>query len=83
MLRTREAEESPLLKAVVRQRLVKTQQDRKGLAVAVVNCELRRLVRTVSQLQPSTDSTAAQSQNQSYFTTGGFTPIISSWRQAQ
>jgi hypothetical protein len=39
----REAEESPLLEAGVRERLVKTQQARKGLVNAVVICELRRL----------------------------------------
>jgi hypothetical protein len=35
-----EAEESPLLEAVVRERLVKTQQAGKGLAGAVVICAL-------------------------------------------
>jgi hypothetical protein len=39
----REAEESPLLEAVARVRLVKTQQAGKGLACAVVNCEVWRL----------------------------------------
>jgi hypothetical protein len=39
----REAEESPLLEAVARERLVKTQQAGKGLAGAVVICELWRL----------------------------------------
>jgi hypothetical protein len=39
----REAEESPLLKSVARERLVKTQQAEKGLASAVVICKLRRL----------------------------------------
>jgi hypothetical protein len=34
----REAEESPLLEAAVRERLVKTQQAEKGLAGAVVIC---------------------------------------------
>jgi hypothetical protein len=34
-----EAEESPLLKAVARERLVKTQQAEKGLAGPVVICE--------------------------------------------
>jgi hypothetical protein len=38
-----EAEESPLLEAVARERLVKTQQSEKGLAVAVVTCESWRL----------------------------------------
>jgi hypothetical protein len=38
-----EAEESPLLEAVIRERLVKTQQSGNGLAGAVVICELRRL----------------------------------------
>jgi hypothetical protein len=36
----REAEESPLLEAFARERLAKTQQARKGLAGAVVICEL-------------------------------------------
>jgi hypothetical protein len=36
----REAEESPLLEAVARERLVKTQQAGKGLSGAVVICEL-------------------------------------------
>jgi hypothetical protein len=35
-----EAEESPLLEAVARERLVKTQQTGKGLAGAMVICEL-------------------------------------------
>jgi hypothetical protein len=35
-----EAEESPLLEAVTRERLVKTQQARKDLACAVVICEM-------------------------------------------
>jgi hypothetical protein len=39
----REAEKSPLLDAVVREQLVKTQQAGKGLAIAVVNYELWRL----------------------------------------
>jgi hypothetical protein len=39
----RESEEYPLLEAVARERLVKTQQDRKSLAGAVVICELSRL----------------------------------------
>jgi hypothetical protein len=39
----REAEESPLLEAVARVRLVKTQQAAKGLADALVICELCRL----------------------------------------
>jgi hypothetical protein len=39
----REAEESPLLEAVAREGLVKTQQAGKGLADAVVICELWRL----------------------------------------
>jgi hypothetical protein len=38
-----EAEESLLLEAVTRERLVKTQQAGKGLAGAVVNCQLWRL----------------------------------------
>jgi hypothetical protein len=37
-----EAEESPLLEAVTRERLAKTQQAGKGLAGAVVICELWR-----------------------------------------
>jgi hypothetical protein len=37
----REAEEYPLLEAAARERLVKTQQARTGLAGAVVICELR------------------------------------------
>jgi hypothetical protein len=41
--RTREAEGSPLLDTVARQRLMKTQQDRIGLVGAVVICELWRL----------------------------------------
>jgi hypothetical protein len=40
----REAKESLLLEAVARERLVKTQQAWKGLAGAVVICELLRLV---------------------------------------
>jgi hypothetical protein len=40
----REAEESPLLEAVARERLVKTQQGGKDLAGAVVICELWTLV---------------------------------------
>jgi hypothetical protein len=39
----REAEESPLSEAAARKRLVKTQQAGKGLAGAVVICELWRL----------------------------------------
>jgi hypothetical protein len=39
----RETEESPLFEAIVRKRLVKTQQARKGLAFPVVICELWRL----------------------------------------
>jgi hypothetical protein len=39
----REAEESPSLKVVARQWLVETQQAGKGLADAVVICELWRL----------------------------------------
>jgi hypothetical protein len=39
-----EAEESPLLEAVARERLVKTQQAGKSLVGAVVICELWRLV---------------------------------------
>jgi hypothetical protein len=38
-----EAEKSPLLEAVARERLVKTQKAVKGLAGAVVICELWRL----------------------------------------
>jgi hypothetical protein len=38
-----EAEESPLLEAFTRERLVKTQQAGKDLARAVVICELWRL----------------------------------------
>jgi hypothetical protein len=38
-----EAEESPLLETIARKWLVKTQQAGKGLAVAVVICELWRL----------------------------------------
>jgi hypothetical protein len=40
----REAEESPLLEVVARERLVKTQQTSKDLAGYVVICELWRLV---------------------------------------
>jgi hypothetical protein len=40
---TRETEESPLLEAVVSERLVKAQQAGKGLEGAVVICELWRL----------------------------------------
>jgi hypothetical protein len=43
MARTREAEGSPLLESVARKRLVKTQQAGKGLAGAVVICEMWRL----------------------------------------
>jgi hypothetical protein len=39
----REAEESPLLEAFSRERLVKTQQAGKGILGAVVICELWRL----------------------------------------
>jgi hypothetical protein len=39
-----EAEESSLLETVARERLVKTQQTRKGLANAVVICEFWRLL---------------------------------------
>jgi hypothetical protein len=39
----REAEESPPLEAVARDRLVETQQAEKGLAGAVVICEFWRL----------------------------------------
>jgi hypothetical protein len=39
----RAAEGSPLLGAVVREQLVKTQQAAKGLACVVVICELWRL----------------------------------------
>jgi hypothetical protein len=42
-----EAEESPLLEAVTRKRLVKTQQAGKGLVVVVVLCELWRLAMTL------------------------------------
>jgi hypothetical protein len=38
-----EAEESSLLEAITRERLVKTQQAGKGLAGDVVTCELWRL----------------------------------------
>jgi hypothetical protein len=38
-----EAEESPLLEAVARERLVKTKPAEKGLAAAIVICELWRL----------------------------------------
>jgi hypothetical protein len=44
MILEREAEESPLLETVTRERLVKTQKAGKGLASAVVICELWRLV---------------------------------------
>jgi hypothetical protein len=40
----REAEESLLLEAIARERLVKTQQAGKSLAGAVVICELWKLV---------------------------------------
>jgi hypothetical protein len=43
----REAEESPLLEAVARDQLVKTQQAEKGLADAVVICELWRFAVTL------------------------------------
>jgi hypothetical protein len=36
----REAEESPLLEAVARERLVKTQQAGIGLAGVIVNCKV-------------------------------------------
>jgi hypothetical protein len=39
----REAEESPLLETVARERLVKTQQAGKGLADAVFICEVWRI----------------------------------------
>jgi hypothetical protein len=39
-----EAEESPLLESIAREQLMKTQQAGKGLAGAVVICELWRLV---------------------------------------
>jgi hypothetical protein len=39
----REVEESPLLEAVARKRLVKPQQAGKGLAGAVVKCQVWRL----------------------------------------
>jgi hypothetical protein len=39
----REAEESPMLEAVTRKQLLKTQQAGKGLAGAVVICQLWRL----------------------------------------
>jgi hypothetical protein len=38
-----EAEKSPLLEAVTRERLVKTEQAGKGLAGSIVICELWRL----------------------------------------
>jgi hypothetical protein len=38
-----EAEESPLLESVTKERLVKTQQDGKDLACAVVICKVWRL----------------------------------------
>jgi hypothetical protein len=38
-----EAEQSPLLEAITRERLVKTQHAGKSLAGIVVICELRRL----------------------------------------
>jgi hypothetical protein len=41
--REREAEEYPLLEAVAKERLVKTQQAGKGLAAAMTICELLRL----------------------------------------
>jgi hypothetical protein len=41
---SRETEECPLLKAVARERLVKTEQSGKGLAGIMVICELWRLV---------------------------------------
>jgi hypothetical protein len=40
----RETEESPLLEAIAREQPMKTQQAGKGLAGAVVICELWRLV---------------------------------------
>jgi hypothetical protein len=43
----REAEESPLLEAIARERLVKTQQAGKGLARSMVMCELWRLAMTL------------------------------------
>jgi hypothetical protein len=43
----REAEESPLLEAVNKERMVKTQQAGKGLAGTVVVCELQRLAVTL------------------------------------
>jgi hypothetical protein len=42
-----EAEKSPLLEAVTRKRLVKTQQAGKGLAGAVVICKVWRLAMTL------------------------------------
>jgi hypothetical protein len=42
--RAHETEESPLLEAVARERLEKTQQSGKGLAGGMVICELWRLV---------------------------------------
>jgi hypothetical protein len=39
-----EAEESPLLEAIARERLMKTQQAGRSIAGAVVICELWRLV---------------------------------------
>jgi hypothetical protein len=44
---TCKAEESPLLEAVARERLMKTQQTGKGLTGAVVICELWRLAVTL------------------------------------
>jgi hypothetical protein len=42
-----EAEESPWLEAVTRERLMKTQKARKDLVCAVVICELWRLAMTL------------------------------------
>jgi hypothetical protein len=42
-LQAREAEEFPLLEAVIRKRLVKTEQVGKGLAGAVMICGLWRI----------------------------------------
>jgi hypothetical protein len=42
-----EAEESPLLEVIARERLMKTQQSGKDLAGAVVICELWKLMMTL------------------------------------
>jgi hypothetical protein len=46
----REAEESALLEAIARERLVKTHRAGRGLADAVVICELWRLAVALQQL---------------------------------